>query len=76
MREQHSNTACLTLAKYERAKLGMSLGEIEAFLGPGEEKNRSTSKITFAWENSDGSKIIGTFDPQSKLISKSQEGLR
>ena len=65
----------LTRAEYERLEIGMQLVEVEAILGRGTETQRSITHRVFVWENSDGSKIITTFE-NGKLIRKQQEGFK
>ncbi|MBH8563267.1 hypothetical protein I8748_13905 [Nostoc sp. CENA67] len=60
---------------YEQLRIGMSLTDVRAILGPGVEISRSPTMATFVWENPDGSKITATFE-SDKLKSKAQSELK
>ena len=64
------------LAEFERLKIGMSLIQIEAILGRGVKTKQSQTSVTYRWENSNGSRIIGEFDNRDQLINFRQEGLK
>ncbi|NER93145.1 MAG: hypothetical protein F6J86_04785 [Symploca sp. SIO1B1] len=51
----------LTLAEYERLKLGMSIAEAQSILGPGVETSQTETARTLVWNNPNGSKIIAIF---------------
>ena len=65
-----------TLAEFERLKIGMPLMHIEAILGRGVKTKQSQSSVTYRWENSNNSRIIGEFDNRDQLINFRQEGLK
>ncbi len=66
----------LTLAEFERLKIGMPLMHIEAILGRGVKIKQSQNSVTYRWQNSDSSRIIGEFDNRNQLINFRQEGLK
>jgi hypothetical protein len=51
----------VTLAEYERLKLGMSMAEAQALLGRGIGISETETTVTLVWTNPDGSKINGYF---------------
>lgn len=58
--------------KYERLKVGMSLTEVQVILGSsGTEVDKTATTANIIWENSNGYKIITTFE-NDKLKSKKQ----
>jgi hypothetical protein len=74
-----SITAGLTLANYNRLNVGMSLSEVEEFLGSGTQKvGRSLGEYTselYEWRGPHGATVIVTFSA-GKLSLKWQDGLR
>ncbi|MCG8361908.1 MAG: hypothetical protein MJA27_01085 [Pseudanabaenales cyanobacterium] len=68
------NPSPLTLADYERLKIGMSLATVELLINTGTEESRSDTKVTVIWKNADDSYIRVIFE-EDALKSKEQHGL-
>lgn len=62
-------------AEYERLRSGMSISEVETILGPGVETESSSTKATYAWQNSNKSEIVVVFK-NAHLYNKKQSGLK
>jgi hypothetical protein len=65
----------VSILEYERLELGMSMTDAEAILDGGIEIRKTPTITIFTWVNSDGSKIIATFE-NGKLEDKQQFGLK
>ncbi|MBH8565906.1 hypothetical protein I8748_27695 [Nostoc sp. CENA67] len=68
-------TESVSRTEYERLRLGMSLGEVEAILGRGVETEQSATNTNFIWRNQDGSEITANFQ-NGKLTRKTQSKLK
>ncbi len=64
----------LVLADYLRLEQNMTIGEVEAVLGPGTEIERTGNIVTYTWTNDTGSKITVVFKDK-KLQKRFQLGL-
>ncbi|HIK42144.1 hypothetical protein [Thermoleptolyngbya sp. M55_K2018_002] len=71
--------AAVTKAEFDQVQPGMTLAEVEAILGKGEEISRSaiagTETVMYQWTNADFSNANAMFQ-DGKLISKSQAQLK
>lgn len=68
------------MAKYEQVKSGMSVAEVEAVLGKGEELSRIEmpnvpTTVSYIWKNPTGTNMTAVFQGD-KLQSKAQFGLK
>lgn len=71
---------CVTLAKYNTIKTGMSRSDVSELLGcRGEENARTelagTTTVIVTWKNFDGANMNATFQNDA-LVGKAQFGLR
>jgi hypothetical protein len=65
----------VSLADYERLKVGMSLTDAQATLGRAIEISRDETTATYKWVNGDGSEITAVFN-DDRLVSKKQSGFQ
>lgn len=65
----------LSMADYERLKLGMSVVEAQAILGRGVEVSQTETTVTLVWVSPDGLRITAVFG-ENRLTSKEQVKLQ